>query len=364
MEEEKKGEPRPRRRMKKVALLIGSTLLSLALALFAIEATLRLTRTYSPAPSCYVVDFEIGKRLKPGFQGDSYGVPVSINRFGMRDREVSHARPKGTKRVIALGDSWTFGVCVKAEDTWPKRLEAHLGGSGKVEVLNTGVSGYETYNEAVYYRRDLGAFEHDLVLVGCYPVNDVHDKRSRYERHRWLHDTHPWLYELYVFPKKHLLVSHYYSQWRRARKVARRQAYHAAGAGGAASSHGFAPGDEDWTEQYDEAAPGFRLMRESIASIGATARERGAKAALVLFPDVQDLRRYVSYAHPKVAPLISKATKDAGLAFVDLIEDFQPFAGREPEISSLAGSTHVNERGYEVIARALAREIAARELLR
>src|SRR4051812_22884641 len=109
---------RPRLSLKKRLLLAFlSSALSLLFGLVVLEGYLRFKhRNSAPNLSCYEIDFEIGKRLKPGFVGESYGVPVSINALGMRDREATPARPDGAKRIIALGDSWTFGVCVKCED--------------------------------------------------------------------------------------------------------------------------------------------------------------------------------------------------------------------------------------------------------
>ena len=96
----------------------------------------------------------LGKRLVPGFAGEHTGVQISINSHGMRDREYDARKPPGSLRILALGDSWTFGVGMESEDTWPKRLEALLTSPGRpVAVMNTGVSGYETFHEAFYYRR-------------------------------------------------------------------------------------------------------------------------------------------------------------------------------------------------------------------
>jgi hypothetical protein len=59
---------------------------------------------------------------------------------------------------------------MKNEDTWPKRLEALLTSPERpVAVMNTGVSGYETFHEAFYYNELAPEFQHDLVLVGIYP---------------------------------------------------------------------------------------------------------------------------------------------------------------------------------------------------
>ena len=48
---------------------------------------------------------------------------------------------------------------------------------------------------------------------------------------------------------------------------------------------------------------------------------------------------------------------------IDLEADFAPYAGNEPEVSGRVGGTHPNANGYDLIARAVARELEARHLL-
>jgi lysophospholipase L1-like esterase len=286
----------------------------------------------------------------------------------MRGGECDERKPDGTLRVIALGDSWTFGVGVEAEETWPSQLEKALAAKGRtVEVLNTGVSGYETYHEALRYRREFRAFEHDVVVVGYYPVNDVHDKRRKYRKIKLLHDLHPWLYEAYIWPERNLYLKAFLDELKRKRKGARRSAHYAEAARGEAppdspEGWGFAPGDEDWTAYYTDAFSGWRSAKDSMASIAETARMSGAKACLVLFPDIQDLARYEGYCHPKVAPLIERAATEAGLEFIDVRGEFSPFVGRETEVvlAHAAGGTHPNAFGYSLIGKAVARELEAR----
>lgn len=73
------------------------------------------------------------------------GVPVMINAEGLRDYEYDYQRPAGVTRILALGDSVTFGWGVKLEDTYPKVLERLLNGGesrDRYEVLNCGVGNY------------------------------------------------------------------------------------------------------------------------------------------------------------------------------------------------------------------------------
>lgn len=350
----------PRSRRRRIVFAVVFTLASILLAIVTLEVYLRLRLPASTdQPAWYVQDFDLGKRLVPGYQGTYFGQPLSVNSFGMRDAETTLARRPGARRILALGDSWTFGAGVPTAQVWPEQLERLLGGPDAVEVLNTGVSGYETYHEAFYYRNDLQKFEHDLVLVGFYPLNDVHDKQRGYERMKALHDLHPVLYDIYKFPKR-LMITQVYTDWRKRRKTRKRAERYAQ-----LHQHTGSPfaGEEDWTELYTDDYSGWRLVKESLRSIGETARACGVKGAVVLFPDLRDLRRYETYCHPRVAPKLEEACRAAGLELIDLVGDFSPYVGREPEVSGFPGSTHPSGAGCEVIARAVAREVAARKLL-
>src|SRR5260370_14174898 len=53
--------------------------------------------------------------------------PGPTNAEGYRDEERRLAKPLGTRRVVALGDSFSWGTRVEFEDAWPQRLERGLG---------------------------------------------------------------------------------------------------------------------------------------------------------------------------------------------------------------------------------------------
>jgi len=358
-------------RMRELAKNIGLLLATTLLCLIGTELYAHWF-VWEPAKgenlSAYVEDMMLGKRLVPGFVGEHTGVQISINSHGMRDREYDAHEPPGSLRILALGDSWTFGVGMENEQTWPKRLEALLTSPEQpVAVMNTGVSGYETFHEAFYYNELAPEFEHDLVLVGIYPVNDVHAKDKKYARYRRLYNISPLLLDLYNAPK-HFYISQLYNNWREARKHYRRAKFYAKnsapGAVAAGPNRGhFAPGEDDWTELYSDDFSGWKTMQKSFREIGETARRTGVPGVAVLFPDLRDLARYRDYSHPRVEPLLRAAVESAGLVFIDLCDDFTPYAGREPEISGFAGGTHPNAKGYDLIAHAVARELQARHLL-
>jgi lysophospholipase L1-like esterase len=342
--------------------LVG--LITLVLFVVAAEVYLRIALPYKPNLSLYEPDLDLGYRLKPTLGTDDYGARVDINSRGLRDREFPFEKDPNTLRILAIGDSWTFGAGVEAFQSWPKILEERLkGGPAPVEVMNAGVAGYEAYNEAVYYRRDLSKFEHDIVLVALYPVNDVQSSPRKYERNKKMYAVHPWVYKFYEFQKKCLYLQHVYQTWRIRRREAM-LARHYARPAEADSGHAFIPEQQDWTLFYNDDYQGWTWMKESFRSMGETARESGAWGFVILLPDNQDLGRYLARSRPRVVPMIRQAVEDAGLEFLDIGDAFAPFVGREREIAlgGTPGATHLNPAGYEIVADAIAHELRARGL--
>ncbi len=92
-----------------------------------------------------------------------------INAQGWRGPEAAIPKPAGTFRILVLGDSVVFGDEVNEEESFPRQLEEALrAGSSptrRYEVVNGGVLGYNTYQEAAWLRaRGLPA-EPDLVVL-------------------------------------------------------------------------------------------------------------------------------------------------------------------------------------------------------
>ncbi|MEO6593683.1 MAG: SGNH/GDSL hydrolase family protein [Planctomycetota bacterium] len=103
-------------------------------------------------------------------------VAYEIGRHGFRDLDFSLAKRPGEFRVLAIGDSFTFGLGMPLELTWVQRLEGMLrrGRSQPVEVVNAGF--VEAAHEPSGYERWLSSdgmrLDPDLVLVG-FCLNDM-----------------------------------------------------------------------------------------------------------------------------------------------------------------------------------------------
>jgi lysophospholipase L1-like esterase len=114
-----------------------------------------------------------GARFRVLYGDAEDGVEMSVNALGLRGPPVERAKSPGTFRVLALGDSFTFGVGVRDEDTFVRRIEAALAKDGPAEVLNAGVQGYNTRDEVIYLEHRWGHLDPDLVLITFF-LNDAY----------------------------------------------------------------------------------------------------------------------------------------------------------------------------------------------
>jgi lysophospholipase L1-like esterase len=96
------------------------------------------------------------------------------NARGYNTPEVALDKPEGALRIVALGDSSTFGWGVQPEETYPRRLEALLRARhpGRVvEVINLGVCGYSSFQGMILMRREALRYRPDIVTLS-YGSND------------------------------------------------------------------------------------------------------------------------------------------------------------------------------------------------
>lgn len=163
-------------------LLLAGLLLSAA----ACEVVLRLAGF--SAPIWYEAHPALGWSLRPAAHGwfTTEGRAYSrINSAGFRDRDHALAKPPHSYRIAVLGDSVpeALQVDMRASFWWllQDRLRACPALAGRdVEVLNFGVSGYGTAQEALQLERTAIAYRPDLVLLAFAP-NDVRNNSRRLE---------------------------------------------------------------------------------------------------------------------------------------------------------------------------------------
>jgi lysophospholipase L1-like esterase len=144
------------------------SLLSVTVVFVGIELWLRLTTPVLFSKGGYINDPLLSYRVGTWSGG--------VNSRGFRDREHPLKKASGVYRILALGDSFAFGV-VPLEENYLTLLEAYLNADQNtpVEVINAGVPGYniaEEYQLLV----NLGLkYEPDLIMLNFFVGNDFGD---------------------------------------------------------------------------------------------------------------------------------------------------------------------------------------------
>ena len=166
--------------------------IAIAIALILLEITLRIL----PVKSDYVLeeqkamrrenefvfyefDRTLGWKNKPLSEGP-FTMPdsttyVKINSKGLRDSEYDYEKPSGVKRILVLGDSFTWGYGVEKDEIFTERLEKMLGKG--FEVINAGVSGYGTDQELLYLEKEGLKYNPDVILVAFASNDFTYDNR-------------------------------------------------------------------------------------------------------------------------------------------------------------------------------------------
>jgi lysophospholipase L1-like esterase len=112
---------------------------------------------------------------------------ISTNEQGLRHADPIGPKRDGSRRIVTLGDSVTFGYRIpvvfpnKPDDYDPKALSYPLAmerdlraanPDRDIEVVNLSVPGYTSHQGLAWLRRDIGKLEPDLVIA-CFGWNDV-----------------------------------------------------------------------------------------------------------------------------------------------------------------------------------------------
>ena len=152
-------------RISRTALFVASIPFTLLMVL-AIDALVGLMKP--PDTSLVFARHSTFSYSTPEFRTE-----VRINNLGFRGDDVD-LRQRKRYRVIALGDSFTFGWGVDVEESWPKVLESELRRQGlDVEVLNLGAPGAFPAEYADIARLALPLLRPDLVVVAVHHADDL-----------------------------------------------------------------------------------------------------------------------------------------------------------------------------------------------
>lgn len=259
----------------------------------------------------YIVS-ESQRQLRPNYIGRYYGIDIKINGDGFRDdREYSYFKDK--KRIIMLGDSMSFGLNIKLEDTYGKIISKNLA----YDVLNFSTSGYNTEQELSILKNKAIFYQPDIIILN-FCLNDIYPAENNITNHPIKNKTN------------------YFYQYMRSKcaVIARRFGYR----GGFISSV---------QGKYTNNNAGWKSCMDSILEMKRIADENKSKFIVVVIPFLSDLTEH----HPlkkEIACVIEFCDKNN----IDRIDLLPYFIGENPEelwINPVNG--HPNKKANEIMAR-------------
>ncbi len=113
-----------------------------------------------------IPDPEIGFKPRPNFKKGG----IEVNSLGFAGAEFTVQKAAGTFRIVALGDSTTFGYRETTASSYPLELEMVLnqrvtGCGQRYEVINAGVEGYSARHVLARLKKEVLPLDPDLLII-------------------------------------------------------------------------------------------------------------------------------------------------------------------------------------------------------
>jgi len=386
-------------RLRRTAARTGAALVGLRLALAAGERAVRTVAPQSTVTEAvrYEAHPAVGFRMRP-WQTIPGRIGGEINGYGLRGERIP-SDAGGEERVLALGDSFTFGAGVATEEAFPACLERELApamreATGRdLRVVNAGTPSYGTVRELAWLRAFGPELEPDRVVLSVFVGNDFTDNLSptpavvegrlvsaaAAEHPPWqvrarigLHSSH--LDRLAAAalaereparpapppgPPPDLDDPEIRAAWQRMRED-------------------FAAGEADRLAVYTPAGASeavdraYEVMAEALDGVRAWCAERGVPLALAIIPDVMqvedDLLQVAiaarggsfgdgDYLRPQRT--LTAWAEERGVPVLDHLPAFREGYAETGESLYLFGDSHWNAAGHALAAQGLAELLAA-----
>jgi lysophospholipase L1-like esterase len=341
---------------RRTAFRVAASALGLLLALAAGELTVRAAGVSSAprryfAPGIYVPDAELGWALAKDYAGVhveyAFEAPTRTNDLGYRVPGWDAARAAAPLRVLALGDSCTFGRGVADAETWPARLEQRLrAGGAEAAVFNAGVPGYDTVQEEVVLGRLIELVRPTDVVVTWLP-NDALDRSTELRPRTQIIDG-----QLIDDVER-------YQAWRdqvEGRGLSASALYRFTRMNLKRVKDSFAGRGAGWNRfEIDERAIAY--TQAPLGRIAARARAAGARPLLLLLPREEEIEPPLP-RDEHYQRMIEFARREA-IDVIDLPGAWRTPGGRPAgELYLPRDEVHFTPLGYELVAEAVAAQLS------
>jgi hypothetical protein len=310
-------------RRAEVALL----LVSLGLALLVAEVAVRLVGSGSAAGGNGYAPLRTGRRDRQ-----------PINAAGYRDLERQQPKPAGVRRVLCLGDSFTWGVGILFDDAWPQRVERALSRTRgeRWEAVNLAEPGMNAVEQVSRLESEGFAYQPDVVVLG-WVLNDSEDEDAAEARRArdWEEGERrpPALADRLAARSAlfGLVRTRIHATLENRRRIT------------------------GYRSMYADGYAGWVKARQALVTLGGMCRARGVPFVVVIFPlfaNPLDARYPFAELHARVA----QAAGEAGARVVDLLPSYSKVDWRLLVVDGTADE-HPNEIAHRIAAQAIVRAL-------
>lgn len=337
--------------MTKIAKLCALIFVSLSVSIGILEIGLRIANIKPPI-------FQLTQNMVKASKNPVLGYELNpdhpeINSYGLKGPELIITKPKNVYRMVALGDSVTFGCCVSpALNGYPEILAQALlppTTHTELEVVNAGIVGYNTIQEAELFTEKIEPLSPDFLIIQI-TLNDFEPKAFEYDDLIGTLETKKQtsarkFFDVLEKTKNHLAKS----------VVFQELAYYYLMKNSSASNlNQPKPIHQKWQDNTTIADGLMKLKKQLPADLTHN-------AVVVLFPYfVDDLNKYPSDLLDQHQSIKTAATT-LGFQFVDLLPCYQTEYNQRHESfqQTKEDVAHPNAYGHTVAAQCIAAELVA-----
>jgi hypothetical protein len=230
------------------------------------------------------------------------GIEYRTNSLGLRNTETDTANVKGAKRVLALGDSFLWGDGLPESQLVTVKIQGSLSTNfGNVDVINAGISAYNTSDELRQLIRLAPLYSPDVVIVFFF-TNDVLQEDPSRAPVSWQQNTKEFLRHHSRF----FSYLYYIYRDRLSSKVG--------------TPKSLLPQDYF---NLDDSKPGWVLFRKSALEIRDYCAKHRSQLLFVIIPTLTNLDENYPYAELRQG--VKTLLMTSGIQFIDLFDAFSPY---------------------------------------
>lgn len=338
----------------------------MVLLLLLCEVICRLTNKYPITTLAY--SKELIWKLNPGETKTEGELKVTFNKYGFRDRDHAPQKAAGTKRIMVVGDSYTFGgTDYSDEDLFTFQLEDKLNGgenkSIRYEVMNASVPAWATDQQLTYLQNEGMRYKPDYLILMTSPndFREIYGKRMyeltadtqlvknpvwlpRKLRIGWFLANHSSFFQYLqtkVFPRNYGTFGNIYLYY----------------------PVNFGVEDEkDWDrplflkKEVPEVEKAKLLYRMLFSEIAVLCNKNGCKLMVAIIPTKVEFSTYqndAEYQPGKIAGHLEQVTSEVGVPFLNLYEKADSL--EEPLSIFIDWEYHFDQQGQDFTAEHLYR---------